>query len=235
MVLSYFFLLPSVLTDEFNNEAKALTAAYAIWAAILVLTSVCFLGVTFTNSICLHLIAALLLCTPLALGCWIIVEQFLMKDFPNWPVVAITFTASLIWAVQVLTHLLLSCALCCQPSETTSTADDDDAEAAKGLTTAEEGQEEDDSDSSTDKKKKKQKEKEKKKKEKEVKKKEKKDSKKEKGSSGEKEKLVNSSSKSSDVASSPAPSAPSGVTTSSGPFVPSAQAPPIEEVDEGRG
>ena len=107
------------------------------------------------------------------------------------------------------------------------------AEAAKGLTTAEEGQEEDDSDSSTDKKKKKQKEKEKKKKEKEVKKKEKKDSKKEKGSSGEKEKLVNSSSKSSDVASSPAPSAPSGVTTSGGAFVPSAQAPPIEEVDEG--
>lgn len=242
LVLSYFFLLPSVLTDEFNNEAKALSAAFAMWAAILVLTSVCFLGIAFTNSICLHLVAALLLCCPLALGVWIIVEQFLYKPNPNWPVVAITFTASLIWTVQVLTELLLSCALCCQPSETTSTADDDDAEAAKGLTTAEEGQEDDDetddtSSSAEKKKKKKEKEKERKKKEKELKKKEKKESKKgsEKGSSGEKEKLVNSSSKNSDVGSSPQsvqPSAPSGTTTS-GAFVPSAQAPPIEEVDEG--
>lgn len=241
LVLSYFFLLPSVLTDEFNNEAKALTAAFAMWAAILVLTSVCFLGIAFTNSICLHLIAALLLCCPLALGVWIIVEQFVYKDHPNWPVVAITFTACLIWTVQVLTELLLSCALCCQPSETTSTADDDDAEAAKGLTSAEEGHEDDDdnSDSSSDKKKKKkEKEKEKKKKEKELKKKEKKDSKKEKGGKEEKEKLVNSSSKNSDVGSTPQsvlPSAPSsgGGGGSSGAFVPSAQAPPIEEVDEG--
>lgn len=238
LILSYFFLLPSVLTDEFNNEAKALTAAFSMWAAILVLTSVCFLGITFTNSICLHLIAALLLCCPLALGVWIIVEQFLYKPHPNWPVVAIAFTASLIWTVQVLTELLLSCALCCQPSETTSTADDDDAEAAKGLTSAEEGQEEDEdgSDSSSDKKKKKkqkEKEKEKKKREKELKKKEKKEGKKEKGSSGEKEKLVNSSSKNSDVGTAVLPSAPSGGTSASGAFVPSAQAPPIEEVDEG--
>ena len=139
LVLSYFFLIPKIFTD-FDRETIALSAAFGFWSIVLVLTSICFLGITFTNSCCLHLIAALLLCCPLALGVWLIVEQFLFKDIPNWSIVGISFAASLIWGIQVLTELLMACCLCCSSASADGkngggkngdSKDSGDAEAAK--------------------------------------------------------------------------------------------------------
>lgn len=115
IILSYFFLVPRItdVSDTIDNETKLQTIAFALWGLVLVLTSICFIGVAFSRSITLHLIAALLLCCPLALGTWIVVEQFLFMQTPNWLVAGIAFTASLIWAIQVLTELILACALCC--------------------------------------------------------------------------------------------------------------------------
>ena len=132
LVLSYFFLIPKIFTD-FDRETIALSAAFGFWSIVLVLTSICFLGITFTNSCCLHFIAALLLCCPLALGVWLIVEQFLFKEIPNWSIVGISFAASLIWGIQVLTELLMACCLCCSRGSVDGKngKGDGDAEAAK--------------------------------------------------------------------------------------------------------
>ncbi|KAI1286871.1 hypothetical protein HDE_10687 [Halotydeus destructor] len=116
IVSSYFFLWPRFFTD-LENELKLQTLAFCSWGLILILTSICFIGVAFTHCIALHLIAALLLCCPLALGVWLVVEQFTVRSSPNWLVASIAATASVIWAVQVLTELVLACALCCAPAK----------------------------------------------------------------------------------------------------------------------
>lgn len=187
LVLSYFFLIPKVISDEIDRDATALAGAFALWAVILVLTSICFFGIIFTNSCCLHLIAALLLSLPLALGSWLVVDQFLFKDQPNWTIAGIAFSASVIWGIQVLTELLMACVLCCSPVP----AGEADAEAAKKAEAEEEKRGRRDGD----------------------------------GTDEEKEKLVTSYQDSSHQNSQS--SHPQGA------FVPSAQAPPIEEVDEG--
>lgn len=121
---SYFFLVPRILTD-LDNESKVQTLAFSAWGLVVILTSICFIGIALSRSVFLHLIAALLLCCPLALGVWIVVEQFLFRESPNWLVAAVATTASLIWAIQVLTELILACALCCS-----SAPAKEDAEAA---------------------------------------------------------------------------------------------------------
>ena len=124
LVLSYFILIPKVFSDEFDRDVTAMAGAFAFWAIILPLTSVCFLGIAFTNSCCLHLLAALLLLIPLAFGSWIVVEQFLFKEQPNWVIVGISFSAAVIWGIQVLTELILSCIFCCCPSSGSPPGDD---------------------------------------------------------------------------------------------------------------
>lgn len=194
LLLSYFFLIPKVLDDEIDRATTSLSLAFAIWACVLILTSICFLGITFTNSCCLHLISALLLAASATLASWLVTEQFLFRDKPNWAIVGIALLAAVIWTIQVMTELLLSCVLCCSPRHPAT-----DAEAAKkaeaegdgdghGKRTADDGTDE------------------------------------------EKEKLVlyqQDHNNSTHGNSHHATSGPGGA------FVPSPQAPPIEEVDEG--
>ena len=195
LVLSYFLLIPKVLSDEIDRDATALAGAFAFWAVFLPLTSICFLGIVFANSCCLHLVAALLLCFPLAFGSWLITEQFLFKTQPNWTIVGISFSASAIWAVQILTELLLSCVLCCSPSSASGSSDKDDIEAAK------KAEAEGDGDKNAKRRG-------------------------DDGSDEEKEKLVVSFQQEQHLHQQQQKSA-------QGAFVPSPQAPPIEEVDEG--
>ena len=192
LVLSYFFLIPQVLDDEIDRATTSLSLAFAIWACVLILTSICFLGITFTNSCCLHLISALLLAASAALASWLVTEQFLFREKPNWTIVGIALLAAVIWTIQVFTELLLSCILCCTPSHPKN-----DAEAAKkaeaegddghGKRTADDGTDE------------------------------------------EKEKLVLYQQEHNNTHGN----SHHGQTGPGGAFVPSPQAPPIEEVDEG--
>ena len=195
LVLSYFLLIPKILTNEISSDETYLAGAFSFWAIILPLTSICFLGIIFANSCCLHLVAAVLLCLPLALGTWFVVEQFLFKPEPNWTIVGIAFSASVIWGLQVLTELLLSCILCCSPAASAAT---DDIEAAKKAEA-----EGDDRDNNV----------------------------KRRGDDGtdeEKEKLVVSFQQDQQQQQ-----LRNASQTGQGAFVPSPQAPPIEEVDEG--
>lgn len=124
IVLSYFLVVPRLLSDDLDNEAKLQTFAFSCWGLVLSLTAICFIGIAFTRSIFLHLIAALLLCCPLALGVWLIVEQFLFRENANWLVSGIAFTASLLWTVQIFTELLLACCLCCGHTKSASITKD---------------------------------------------------------------------------------------------------------------
>lgn len=206
LVLSYFFLIPKVLDDEIERTTAALSAAFAIWSCVLILTSICFLGITFTNSCCLHLIAALLLATCAALAGWLVTEQFLFRETPNWTIVGIALMAGSIWTVQVMTELLMACLLCCSPACAGRRRSGDDAEAAKKAEA--EAHESGDNNVRT---------------------------KRSAGKGGddgtdeEKERLVlyNSNNSHSNNTTS------SHASAAGGAFVPSPQAPPIEEVDEG--
>lgn len=196
LVLSYFFLIPKVLDSEIDRATATLSAAFTIWAVVLILTSICFLGITFTNSCCLHLISALLLASSAALSSWLVTDQFLNHETPNWTLVTIAAVAAFIWTIQVFTELLLSCILCCRPSSPKN-----DAEAAKKAEAEDHHNKKGRSDDGTDE---------------------------------EKEKLVLYQHESHNNHSHG--HGQGGTTTTSGPggaFVPSPQAPPIEEVDEG--
>lgn len=194
IVLSYFFLLPRALDDTIERSTVSLSLAFAIWGCVLVLTSICFMGITFTNSCCLHLISALLLAASATLASWLVTEQFVFRETPDWRIVGIALPAALIWAIQVITELLLSCILCCSP-----TSADSDAEAAKKAEAEEEaGHGKRSGDDGTDE---------------------------------EKEKLVLSYPK--DQTDHNSHGSGTAAAGHGGAFVPSPQAPPIEEVDEG--
>ena len=204
ILLSYFFLVPKVLDDEISRTTSALSAAFAIWSCVLVLTSICFLGITFTNSCCLHLIAALLLAGSAALAAWLVVEQFLFRDQPNWTIVGVSLIAAVIWTIQVLTELLLSCLLCCGAGRRSADGSEDPEAAKKAEAEAEggDGSAPHHHHNSSNRKSRSA----------------------DDGSDEEKERLVVNSHTNSTSASSAGPG---------GAFVPSPQAPPIEEVDEG--
>lgn len=114
IVLSYYLLTPKVL-DEVDYELGLTTIAFVAWGVALIVASICFIGIIFTKIISLHLFAALLLCYPLALSVWLVLEQFLYRSEPNWWIVGVCLAGSLIWLVQVFCELLLACLLCCQP------------------------------------------------------------------------------------------------------------------------
>jgi hypothetical protein len=146
------------------------------------------------------LVAAVLLCLPLAFGSWLVVEQFLFKSEPNWTIVGIAFSASVIWGLQVLTELLLSCLLCCSPSASSVSKDTDDIEAAKKAEAEGDGDARDVKRRGDD------------------------------GTDEEKEKLVVSFQQDQQHQLRQQNASQTG---GQGAFVPSPQAPPIEEVDEG--
>lgn len=198
LILSYFFLIPRALDDEIDRATISLSLAFSIWACVLILTSICFLGITFTNSCCLHLISALLLAASATLAAWLVTEQFLFRDKPNWTIVGISLVAGFIWAIQVFTELLLSCVLCCTPSHPKTL----DAEAAKKAEAeADAGDGHHGKRSADD------------------------------GTDEEKEKLVNMYQQ--DHNNTHGNSHHGQTSGPGGAFVPSPQAPPIEEVDEG--
>lgn len=126
IILSYYLLTPRVL-DQDDYELGLTIVAFVAWGVTLIVTSICFIGIIFTKLVCLHLFAALILCLPLALSIWLVLEQFLYRSEPSYWIVGICTAGSLIWLVQVCCELLLSCLLCCLPKH----LDEDELDDAK--------------------------------------------------------------------------------------------------------
>ena len=120
-------LLLSLLT--IGGFLGGISVLIAFCATIQTLASVCFIRNASDNSYVVHFLAAHLLLIPLAFSSWLVVEQFLFREQPSWVIVRISGPFALIWGIQFLTELILSCIFCCSPSSGSTPGDD--LEAAK--------------------------------------------------------------------------------------------------------
>jgi len=117
--LSYLVVTPIVQRDT-DADLAILTLCMVAWGLLLILFSVCLIGIVFSNLVCLHLIAALLTCCPLALAIYLIVRQFLNYDSTNYIVLALCFSASTLWIIQIFVEICLAFNLCCTAGSSTS-------------------------------------------------------------------------------------------------------------------